>query len=68
MSERITNTEALYGFVSWLSTRTDQVIVSRHNDSAPIIALVERFRKLNGWDRPREGWEDKDIKYPGQID
>ena len=68
MPKEITNTEAIYSFVSWLTTRSDQITISRHNDSAPALALVERFRKLNGWDPPRENWEDADIKYPSLVD
>lgn len=50
--------EALYGFAAWLTTRFDQVTFSQHNDSTVALELVERFRKLNGWDEPRDGWEN----------
>jgi len=59
--------EALYGFVAWLTARFDQATFSQHNDSAAALELVERFRKLNGWPEPRDGWEEG-IKYPGLKD
>lgn len=67
MTDKVSPSEALYGFVAWLTTRFDQVTFSQHNDSAAAVDLVERYRKANGWDPPRKGYEE-DLETPSLQD
>ena len=64
MTDKLNASEALYGFMAWLTTREDQVTLSRHNDSATAADLVSKFCELNDFEPAREGWQDL-IKTPG---
>lgn len=59
--ERITATEAIYGFASWLTTRERPVTLSRHDDAAPAAELVNEYVKAN--DLPPV----RDDVYPGNL-
>ena len=59
--ERITATEAIYGFASWLTCRQEAVTLSREHDAAPAAELVDQYVKANGLPPVRD-----DI-YPGNL-
>jgi len=64
MTDKLSPSEAISGFMAWLATREDQLTLSRHNDTAPAADLVKRFCELNDFEPVREGWQDL-IKTPG---
>lgn len=53
---QLTASEAVYGFVGWLMTRTERVTLSGRDNVVPIVELVERFCKANDLTPPREEW------------
>jgi len=58
MTKTLTASEALYGFIAWLTCRDEQTVMSAQDDSAPVADLVERFCKENSLAEPRDGWEN----------
>lgn len=60
----LTATEALYGFMGWLTSRSDPITLSGHHDAANAADLVALFCKENGLgDVSREDWH-KFLKHP----
>jgi hypothetical protein len=55
--------EALYGFVGWLTTRDEELSVGSRHDAAPWAEAVSTFCKTNELKEPRNGWE-KLLKHP----
>ena len=43
----ITATDALYGFVAWLTTRETEITISSHHDAGGPCNLVGEFIKVN---------------------
>lgn len=56
--ETLTASEALYGFVGWLTTRTEGTIMSSRHDASKPACLVAEFCKANNLAEPRENWTD----------
>jgi len=54
--DKLTASEALYGFACWLTCRKERTVMSSTDDAAPIATLVATFVKENGLSAPREGW------------
>ncbi|MCE3234023.1 MAG: hypothetical protein K0Q50_203 [Vampirovibrio sp.] len=54
MSERVTASEALYGFAAWLTSRARPVTFSANHDAAPAADLVAEYVKANTLPDPRE--------------
>lgn len=50
--------EALYGFMGWLTGRDERVCFSGKDDASPAAELVDQFCKHNNLPEPREGWTD----------
>lgn len=50
--------EALYGFMGWLTGRDKRVCFSTKDDASPAAELVNQFCKHNNLPEPREGWTD----------
>ena len=61
--DKLSASEALYGFCAWLTCRKEKTVMSASNDAAPIVELIGKFINRNGLDEPREGWE-KNILTP----
>lgn len=54
---KLTATEALYGFMGWLTTRDKDVTFSAHHSAAEAADLVEQFVKANDLgDVSRSDW------------
>ena len=59
MDERkLSASEALFGFVGWLTTRGLPVTFSSQHDACAGADLVARFCDANGLPMPEDGWED----------
>jgi hypothetical protein len=56
--DKLTASEALYGFCAWLTTRDEKTIMSASDDAAPIPVLIEKFCKFNGLKEPRSDWHN----------
>lgn len=50
--------EALYGFVGWLTSRSEPVTMSDKDNAACAVDLVDEFCKANNLPEPRDGWSD----------
>jgi hypothetical protein len=60
LDEKLSPSEAIYGFAGWLTGRKDKTIMSSSDDAAAIADLVDKFNKKQGLEEPREHWE-KDL-------
>lgn len=58
--------EALYAFMGWLTTRTEPLTVSSHDDAAPVVPLIEEFSIRNDLMEPRPGWDDLVVPNPAE--
>ncbi len=56
--DKLTASEALYGFCGWLTTRDEKTIMSASDDAAPIPVLIEKFCKFNELKEPRSNWHN----------
>jgi len=63
MKDKLSPSEALYGFVVWLTTRPKKTVMSSSSDAAPIADLVRDFIKTNKLTDPKNGWE-KNLIHP----
>jgi hypothetical protein len=54
--DKLTASEALYGFCGWLTTRDEKTIMSASDDAAPIPVLIRQFCETNGLKDPRKYW------------
>lgn len=54
--DKLSPSEALYGFASWLTCRGESLQVGAPHDAAPMAELVGRYCKLNELSEPRKGW------------
>lgn len=61
MGEKITASEALYGFIGWLTCRMEAVTLSAVHDAAIAADLVKQWCEVNDIPPPRDGI------YPGNI-
>jgi hypothetical protein len=62
--DELTASEALFGFMGWLTARDEQVVFSASNHAAPAAELVVEFCKVNGLSEPREDWTTRLIMPP----
>ena len=54
MKPEITNSEAVYAFALWLTSRFEQVTFSIHNSPETGIELAKRFCEANNWAIPED--------------
>lgn len=59
--EKITASEALFGFGAWITTRPGALVLGATHDASPIAKLLDEWLSVNHLPRPRE-----DV-YPGNI-
>lgn len=62
--QSITASEALYGFMGWLTTRPEPLILSGNHDAAPVPPLIDEYCRVNGLPPPREGIYPKNLTSP----
>ena len=58
---RVLPSEAICGFVGWITTRKEVVVVSRKHDCSDIVRLVEEFCDAQGYEPPRNRIFPKNI-------
>ena len=56
--DKLTGSEAIFGFIGWLTSRKKAVTFSATNDAAPAAELADEFCKANDLPEPRENWTD----------
>ena len=55
---KLTASEAIFGFAGWLTTRPKKTVMSSSDDAAPIVELIQQFCEVNNLDEARDGWEN----------
>ncbi len=54
---RLSASEALYGFMGWLTTRQETIKVGASHECGPVADVVKEFCAANYLAEPRDGWE-----------
>lgn len=57
--DELSGSEALWGFVGWRTTQTEETVMSGHHDMGVIATLVSEFCERNQLSEPRTGWHEK---------
>jgi hypothetical protein len=63
MKDELSGSEAVYGLLGWLTSRSESVTFSDKDDASPAANLADQFCKVNNLTEPREGWGKK-LKHP----
>ncbi|MCP4401994.1 MAG: hypothetical protein GY801_32430 [bacterium] len=63
MSDKLTASEAIFGFAAWLTCREEKTVFSSSDDAGIIAEKVAEFCKVNSLQDPKEGWE-KNLIHP----
>ncbi len=61
--DKINASEALFGFMGWLTTRDTVLSVGKHHVCGPVADAVKAFCDANNLAEPRDGWE-KNFVHP----
>jgi len=61
--DKLTASEAVFGFCAWLTTRDEKTVMSAMDDAAPIVELIKKFCDTNGLEGPRGDWH-KELIHP----
>lgn len=64
MSTKITASEAVFGFASWLTCRKETIRVGAKQDAGKIAQLVKEWLEINNLPMPRENIYPKNIIQP----
>jgi hypothetical protein len=67
MLDKLSPSEAVFGFAGWLTSRKCKTIMSSSDDAAPIADLVQQFCEENDLPSPRDGWENNLIHPDGEC-
>ncbi len=59
MANEMSGSEAVYGFMAWLTTREEEETFSARHDAAPAALLAGEFCQTNGLVDPRDDWTDR---------
>jgi len=57
-NKMLSASEAIWGFVGWLSSRSEVVTLSAKHEVPPVVDLVVEFCKANNLPEPRDGWAE----------
>ena len=55
---QLSGSEALYGFVAWLTTREEEITLGSTKDCGAIPNLIDEFCQINQLSDPREAWSE----------
>lgn len=67
MKDKLTASEAIYGFCGWLSGQKKEIKMGTNNDCAVIAELVGEFCVANNLQEPRKGWTNNLIHPSGEC-
>lgn len=65
--DRITASEALYGFGGWLTTRPTNMVVGATANAAPMAEAVRDFIRVQEVADPRNGWQNYIAPMPDEA-
>ncbi len=65
-SDKLSASEALYGFAGWLTSQSSPVTMSSHHNCSIVADMVKRFCDANKLHDPVDGW-DQHLKHPGSV-
>ncbi len=65
--DKLTASEAIYGFCGWLTARNEKTIMSASDDAAPTVDLIQQFCDTNKLAEPRKGWNSNLIHPNGEC-
>jgi len=54
--DKLTASEAIYGFCAWLTGRNEKTVMSATDNAGSIACLVRRFCEVNKLAEPRKDW------------
>jgi hypothetical protein len=57
--EEMNASEAVYGFVAWLSCRKEKTVISSTDNCAPLAELIKQFCETNELTEPRENLQER---------
>lgn len=60
---KLSPSEAIFGFVAWLTTRPGDLLIGASHNASPLPDLIRQFIDVNGLDEPREAWT-KNLTHP----
>lgn len=63
MNNKMSASEAIYGFCGWLTTKEERTVMSSKHNCAPIADKIKEFCETNELNDPIDGWE-KNLKHP----
>ena len=66
-SEKLTASEALFGFCAWLTCRDKPLILSSKHNATYAVKAIEQFMIENNLEEPRDGWENNLIHPSGEC-
>lgn len=58
LTDRLSASEALFGFVGWLTSRGERTVMSGHDEAGGPAGLVGEFCEANHLCEPRKGWSE----------
>lgn len=67
MDDKLTASEAVYGFCAWLTTRDEVTEMGAGKDCAPVCDLIKQFCEENKLPDPREDWATNLVHPSGQC-
>jgi len=62
--DKMTASEALFGFMGWLTTRKKAVTFSGHHDASKAAEMVGEFCRVNNLAEPDDRWADNLVHPP----
>lgn len=67
MNDKLTASEAVFGFCAWLTTRKEVIKMGSSEECSCIVELIGQFCEENKLDDPRNGWENNLIHPSGEC-
>lgn len=64
--ERLSASEAVYGFCGWLTAQDVPIVMSARHECGRIVDLVSKFCKTNNLSEPRDRWADQ-LTHPPSL-
>lgn len=56
--DTMNSTEAIFGFIGWLSCRKGMIKIGAKYDCDEIAQLIGEFVEMNNLPKPRDDWSD----------
>jgi len=66
--DKLSGSEAIFGFCAWLTTRKKVTTMSSNHNAAPIVDLITQFCETNKLHEIRDHWADNLTPPKEEID